>query len=133
MKAIAVVGGSEQPASLLVDLLYWHGLSVFQVDSGSPLLPLLSFISPELVIVESGPNVDVQEVCDRIKYSSVVGHVPVLVCSHQSIASDHKSADAYLSGCYSVEDVFSHVQALRLLGQSLSAPKIAPSSVWADS
>ncbi|MEM9806628.1 MAG: hypothetical protein AAF959_15245 [Cyanobacteria bacterium P01_D01_bin.56] len=132
MRAIAIVGGANQPETLLADLLHWHGLSVFQVESGDALLPLLSFVSPELVIVESAPDMDVQDVCDRIKNSSIVGRVPVIVCSKYCVAPAHRNADAYLSGHYTPEDVFAYVQALRPLGQALTG-EVATSSAWIDS
>lgn len=118
MKAIAIVGSASQPETLLADLLHWHGLSVFRVDGGEALLPLLSFISPELIIIEVSAGIDSQGICDRIKHSSVVGHVPVLVCADRTVAAGN-NADAYLCAPYTAEDVFAHVQALRPLTQSL--------------
>lgn len=131
MKAIAIVGGAGQPEALLTDLLHWHGLSVFQVESGDTLLPLLSFISPELVIVESAPGSDVQDVCDRIKHSSVVGHVPVIVCAES--CGSPQGAAVCLSGHYTPEDLFAHIQALLPLSQSLANSVAKKSSVWIDS
>ena len=135
MQAIAIVGGTGQPETLLADLLHWHGLSVFQVDSGQALLPLLSFISPELIIVEASAAADPREICDRIKHSPVVGHLPILVCSDRGalqsslFAADHQ-ADAYLCAPYSAEDVFAHIQALRPLKQQLSNNVVT--STWLD-
>ena len=122
MQAIAIVGGTGQPETLLADLLHWHGLSVFQVDSGQALLPLLSFISPELIIVEADVTTDTRNICDRIKRSPVVGNVPILVCSDRAQSSlfTERQADAYLCSPYSAEDVFAHIQALRPLTQQLS-------------
>ncbi|MBT9312451.1 PleD family two-component system response regulator [Leptothoe kymatousa] len=131
MKAIAIVGGANQPETLLADLLHWHGLSVFQVESGETLLPLLSFISPELIIVESLPATEVQSVCDRIKRSAVVGRVPVLVCSDCGGSQSAEQADAYLCGSYTAEDVFAYIQALRPLGETMYSQ--LATSAWVDS
>ncbi|MEM8610995.1 MAG: hypothetical protein AAGF93_03175 [Cyanobacteria bacterium P01_H01_bin.105] len=120
MKAIAVIGRAEQSQTLLADLLHWHGLSVFQVDKNKALLPLLSFISPELIIIE--PSIAKADlICDRIKHSSVLGHVPVIVCTNQlSIrSSTYSNADAYLQSPYTAEEVFANIQALRPLATSL--------------
>ncbi|MEM6253268.1 MAG: hypothetical protein AAF821_10125 [Cyanobacteria bacterium P01_D01_bin.156] len=131
MKAIAIVGNTHQPEALLTDLLHWHGLSVFQVESDETLLPLLSFIAPELVLVESAPGLDIQEVCDRIKHSSVVGHIPVMVCSNTYVAPACGGADAYLAGAYDAEDIFAHIQALMSLSQT-SIGKVVTSSAGLD-
>ena len=120
MRAIAIVGRAEQSQTLLADLLHWHGLSVFQVDENEALLPLLSFISPELIVIE--PSITVAErVCDRIKCSSVLGHVPIIVCADRvSVCSPCNGADAYLYSPYTAEEVFANIQALRPLFTTLS-------------
>ncbi|MEO1180507.1 MAG: hypothetical protein AAFX51_06545 [Cyanobacteria bacterium J06636_28] len=69
MKAIALVGSTGQSQTLLADLLHWHGLSVFQVDEGNALLPLLSFISPELIIIESSLWRDADAIANRLSIS----------------------------------------------------------------
>ncbi len=116
MKAIAIVGSTDQSQTLLADLLHWHGLSVFQVDSNNTLLPVLSFISPELIIVESSVLATAEMICDRIKRSPVLGHVPVIICADFCARVDSdKHADAYLCAPYTAEDIFANVQALRPL------------------
>lgn len=135
MQAIAIVGGTGQPETLLADLLHWHGLSVFQVEDGQALLPLLSFISPELIIVEAAGTTDPREICDRIKRSPVVGNLPILVCSDRgplpgNLFTAEPQADAYLHAPYSAEDVFAHIQALRPLKQQLSNSVVT--STWLD-
>lgn len=129
MKAIAIIGSPSQPETLLADLLHWHGLSVFQVGDGDTLLPLLGFIAPELIIIEAAPGTDTQAICDRIKHSAVVGHVPVLVCARGNCI--RSSADAHLCAPYTAEEVFAHVQALRPLRKPLSNPTVT--SAWIDS
>lgn len=137
MKAIAVVGRARQPETLLADLLHWHGLSVFQIDDDQALLPLLSFIAPELIIIESFDAKEAQELCDRIKRSPVVGQVPVIVCSSQcahvisNTSNPDNNADAYLYAPYTAEDVFAHVQALRPLTNTFSDG--ITTSAWIDS
>lgn len=127
MKAIAIVGSTAQSQTLLADLLHWHGLSVFQVDENEALLPLLSFISPELIIIE--PSVAAAElVCDRIKHSSVLDNVPVIVCADRM--SSQGSADAYLYSPYTAEDVFANIQVLRPLSALLSDSVVG--SAWGD-
>ena len=122
MKAIAIVGSTEQPQTLLADLLHWHGLSVFQVDSNNALLPVLSFISPELIIVESPVSATAEIICDRIKRSPVLGNVPVIICADFCArGSDHQGADAYLYAPYTAEDIFANVQALRPLAAPLDS------------
>ncbi|MEM7062159.1 MAG: hypothetical protein AAF572_03225 [Cyanobacteria bacterium P01_B01_bin.77] len=130
MKAIAIVGSPSQPETLLADLLHWHGLSVFQVGDGDALLPLLSFISPELIIIEAVSSTSA--LCDRIKRSSVIGNIPVLVCAEQgTCTSSNIPADAYLCAPYTAEEVFAHIQALRPLQQPLSNTIVT--SAWIDS
>ncbi len=129
MKAIALVGSTGQSQTLLADLLHWHGLSVFQVDEGNALLPLLSFISPELIIIESSLWRDAEIICDRIKNSSVLGSVPIIVCANGG--STHSSADACLCSPYTAEDIFANVQALRPLTSPLSDSVVT--SAWIDS
>ena len=119
MKAIALVGSTGQSQTLLADLLHWHGLSVFQVDEGNALLPLLSFISPELIIIESSLWRDAEIVCDRIKNSTVLSDLPVIVCADQGSKSG--SADAYLYSPYTAEQVFAHIQTLRPLAQPVDS------------
>ena len=119
MKAIAIVGRADQSKTLLADLLHWHGLSVFQVDDNETLLPVLSFISPELVIVKSTLSIVAERVCDRIKHSPVLGRVPVIVCADQG--SSVGSADAYLRSPYTAEDIFANIQALRPLAQPVDS------------
>ncbi|MEM9266790.1 MAG: hypothetical protein AAGA46_14820 [Cyanobacteria bacterium P01_F01_bin.13] len=123
MKAIAIIGSTGQSQTLLADLLHWHGLSVFQIDNGDALLPLLSFISPELIVIESSVWVDAELVCDRIKQSSVLGQIPVIVCADR--VSPDGSANAYLCSPYTAEDVFANVQALRPLSAPLSDSIVA--------
>ena len=123
MKAIAIIGSMGQPQTLLADLLHWHGLSVFQLDDGDALLPLLSFVSPELIIIESLDWVEAELVCDRIKQSSVLGPVPVIVCTDR--CSVGGSADAYLCSPYTAEDVFANVQALRPIYRPMSDSVVA--------
>ncbi|ESA38776.1 hypothetical protein N836_30075 [Leptolyngbya sp. Heron Island J] len=116
MKAIAIVGSTDQSQTLLADLLHWHGLSVFQVDINQALLPVLSFVSPELIIVESAIVSTAEAVCDRIKCSTVLGNVPVIVCAdHDTDRSRPSGADAHLYAPYTAEDIFAHIQALRPL------------------
>lgn len=133
MKAIAIVGNSSQSETLLADLLHWHGLSVFQVGDGDALLPLLSLISPELIIIEAAPGTEA--LCDRIKRSSVIGNVPVLVCAERGASTlgtgTKSNADAYLCAPYTAEEVFAHVQALRPLKKPLSNTIVT--SAWIDS
>ncbi|MBE9067200.1 hypothetical protein IQ260_11085 [Leptolyngbya cf. ectocarpi LEGE 11479] len=129
MKDIAIVGSPSQPETLLADLLHWHGLSVFQVGDGDALLPLLSFISPELIIIEAAPGTDA--LCDRIKRSSVIGHIPVLVCAEIGASCCCSNADAYLCAPYTAEEVFAHIQALRPLKKPLS--NTIATSAWIDS
>ena len=122
MKAIAIVGSADQSQTLLADLLHWHGLSVFQVDSNQALLPVLSFISPELIIVESAMASTAEAVCDRIKQSAVLGHVPVMVCAdHELDLSSSSQADAHLYAPYTAEDIFAYIQALRPLAAPLDS------------
>lgn len=128
MKAIAIVGSPSQPETLLADLLHWHGLSVFQLGDSDALLPLLSFISPELIIIEATSGTDV--LCDRIKRSSVIGNIPVLVCAEGGAACS-SNADAYLCAPYTAEEVFAHIQALRPLKKPLSNTIVT--SAWIDS
>ena len=117
MKAVAIVGNTNQSQTLLADLLHWHGLSAFQVDDGKALLPLLSFISPELIVIDAAGWVDAEVICSRIKRSSVLKHVPVIICADRETAVGN--ADAYVSSPYTPEDVFAHIQALRPMPQSL--------------
>ncbi|MDV3351986.1 hypothetical protein SPB21_10550 [Leptothoe sp. ISB3NOV94-8A] len=127
MKAIAIVGSTAQSQTLLADLLHWHGLSVFQVDENEALLSLLSFISPELIIIE--PSVATAElVCDRIKHSSLLDNVPVIVCADRMLGQG--SADAYLYSPYTAEDVFANIQVLRPLSALLSDSVVG--SAWGD-
>ena len=128
MKAIALVGSTDQSQTLLADLLHWHGLSVFQVDQGNALLPLLSFISPELIIIESSLGRDAEIVCDRIKRSPVLGRVPVILCANQ--LGNNGSADAYVSSPHTAEEIFAHVQNLRPLTSPLDG---VFTSAWSDS
>ena len=123
MKAIAIVGNTDQSQTLLADLLHWHGLSAFQVDEGKALLPLLSFISPELIVIESSAWVDAEMICDRIKRSPVLRHVPVIICTARG--SNAGIGDAYVSYPYTAEEVFANVQALRPLSKSLSDSVVA--------
>lgn len=118
MKAIAIIGNTNQSQTLLADLLHWHGLSAFKVDEGKALLPLLSFISPELVVIESSTWVDAELICARIKRSPVLSHLPVIVCAEYR--NTVGKADAYVCSPYTAEDVFKNVQALRPLSKSLS-------------
>lgn len=129
MKAIAIVGNAEQSQTLLADLLHWHGLSVLQVDADKALLPVLSFISPELIIVEASMAMTAEMICDRIKHSSVLRHTPVIICADQG--SSCGSADAYLYSPYTAEEIFAHIQALRPLTNSWSNNMV--SSAWFDS
>lgn len=123
MKAIAIVGSADQSQTLLADLLHWHGLSVFQVDSNEALLPLLSFISPELIIIESSAKTSAEAICDRIKLSPVLSHLPVIICTDWMT---HKgNADAYLYEPYTAEEMFAHIQALR----PLTTPQVSDSAV----
>ncbi|MEM7795153.1 MAG: hypothetical protein AAF579_11980 [Cyanobacteria bacterium P01_C01_bin.118] len=123
MKAIAIVGNTDQSQTLLADLLHWHGLSAFKVDEGKALLPLLSFISPELVVIDSSTKVNAEVICARIKRSPVLSHLPVIVCAERrNVAS---KADAYVCSPYTAEEVFASVQALRPLSKSLSDNIIA--------
>ncbi|MEA5465692.1 hypothetical protein [Leptothoe sp. PORK10 BA2] len=126
MKAIALIGSTHQSQTLLADLLHWHGLSVFQVDPGNALLPLLSFISPELIIVESSLGQEAEAICDRIKHSSVLGQVPVIACTSQGNIDG--SADAYVYSPYTAEEIFAHIQALRPLASALSDSVVT--SAW---
>ena len=119
MKAIAIVGHADQSKTLLADLLHWHGLSVFQVDDNETLLPVLSFISPELVIVKAATAAAAEIVCDRIKSSAVLGDTSVIVCADQG--SNSGSADAYIYSPYTAEDVFANVQALRPLAEPVDS------------
>lgn len=123
MKAIAIVGSTtDQSQTLLADLLHWHGLSVFQVDSNNALLPVLSFISPELIVVESAVLATAEIICDRIKRSPVLGNVPVIICTDFCVRNSHHiHADAYLYTPYTAEDVFANVQALRPLASPLDS------------
>ncbi|MBT9317404.1 PleD family two-component system response regulator [Leptothoe spongobia] len=122
MKAIAIVGNTDQSQTLLADLLHWHGLSAFQVDEGKALLPLLSFISPELIVIESSGWVDAEVICSRIKRSPVLKHVPVIICADRADTVGH--ADAYVSSPYTAEEVFANVQALRPMFKPLSSDSV---------
>ena len=126
MKAIAIVGSTDQSQTLLADLLHWHGLSVFQVDSDDTLLPLLSFISPELIVIESSVKTSAEVICDRIKHSPVLGHLPVIICTDWVSGRGH--ADAYLYSPYTAEDIFVHIQSLRPLATQLSGNVVAHNS-----
>ncbi len=126
MKAIAIVGSTEQSQTLLADLLHWHGLSVFQLDSDNALLPLLSFISPELIVIESSVKASAEVICERIKHSPVLGHLPVIICTDWVGGRGH--ADAYLYGPYTAEDMFAHIQSLRPLTTELSEHAVAHNS-----
>ncbi|MGD1857858.1 MAG: hypothetical protein ACFB2W_26780 [Leptolyngbyaceae cyanobacterium] len=122
MKAIAIVGNAERSGTLLADLLHWHGLSAFQVDASPALLPLLNFISPELIVIESSAWVDAELICARIRGSSILRHIPVVICSEQECAG---YADAYVGAPYSAEEIFASIQALRPLSEPLSDSVIA--------
>ncbi|MGD1949828.1 MAG: hypothetical protein ACFB14_09295 [Leptolyngbyaceae cyanobacterium] len=119
MKAIAIVGHADQSKTLLADLLHWHGLSVFQVDDNETLLPVLSFISPELIIVRATVAAASELVCDRIKNSTVLSDLPVIVCTDQG--SNSGSADAYLYSPYTAEEIFANIQTLRPLAQPVDS------------
>ncbi len=123
MKAIAIVGSTNQSQPLLADLLHWHGLSIFQVDSNDALLPLLSFISPELIIIESSGKISAEAICDRIRHSSVLGHLPIIICT--SWRSNDGNADAYIYEPYTAEEIFANIQALRPLDNQLSNSIVA--------
>jgi DNA-binding response OmpR family regulator len=123
MKAIAIVGSTDQSQTLLADLLHWHGLSAFKVDEGRALLPLLSFISPELIVVESLTWTAAEAICARIKRSPVLSHLPVIICAERG--STVGTADAYVCSPYTAEDVFENVQAFRPLSNALSDNRVA--------
>lgn len=123
MKAIAIVGSVDQSQTLLADLLHWHGLSVFQVESNAALLPLLNFISPELIIIESSAKLTAEAICDRIKHSAILGHLPVIICT--DLSSEQGNADAYLRSHYTAEEMFANIQALRPWTAQLSDSVIA--------
>ena len=118
MKAIAIVGSTDQSQTLLADLLHWHGLSAFKVDEGKALLSLLSFISPELVVIEASTRGNAEVICARIKRSPVLSHLPVIVCTERGNIAG--KADAYVGSPYTAEEVFANVQALRPVSKSLS-------------
>ena len=125
MKSIVIVGDAGQSQTLLADLLHWHGLSVFQVDGGHAMLPLLGFISPELIIIESADRAEL--VCDRIRRSPILSHVPVVICADGSRSGD--SADAYLYTPYTAEDMFAAIQALCPLATLSSGSVVASAGI----
>ncbi|NEQ55345.1 MAG: hypothetical protein F6K11_35380 [Leptolyngbya sp. SIO3F4] len=118
MKAIAIVGNTNQSHTLLADLLHWHGLSAFHVDDDKALLSLLSFISPELIVIDVATWVDAEVICSRIKRSSVLKHLPIIICADENTTIGN--ADAYVTYPYTAEEVFANVQALRPTSKSLS-------------
>ncbi len=107
MKSIAVISGTQQESTLLSDLLHWHGFTTFQLHNDRRLLPLLGLMSPELVIVEMQANQ--ARLCDRIRHSPVLGHLPIIACAPARPAY----ADAHICAPYSAEAIFQAVQALQ--------------------
>ena len=125
MKSIVIVGVAGQSHTLLADLLHWHGLSIFQVDGGHALLPLLGFISPELIIIESVDRAE--RVCDRIHRSPILRNVPVVICADRRRSGG--SADAYLCRPYTAEDMFAAIQTLCPLATLSSGSVVTPAGV----
>jgi two-component system chemotaxis response regulator CheY len=90
-------------------------LSVVEADSGRSALSVLSAIAPSVVVLDLIlPELSGYELCERLRASATLHHVPILAMSARAMPEDRAAAEeagasAFLAKPFTARELTEHV------------------------
>jgi two-component system chemotaxis response regulator CheY len=99
-------------------------LSVMEAESGRGALSVISKVAPSLVVLDLIlPELSGYEVCERLRATSALQHVPILAVSARAMPEDRAAAEeagasAFLAKPFTPRELTEHV--LPLLSASIA-------------
>jgi CheY-like chemotaxis protein len=92
-----------------------HVLSVVEAESGRSALSVLSAVAPALVVLDLIlPELSGYELCERLRASAALQHVPILALSARAMPEDRAAAEeagasAFLAKPFTPRELTEHV------------------------